>query len=74
MLFLLCNIKFLIYLIFFDDIVVFDLSAPAVDLFVDVLASLVYTVIFGAIVIIDTPVAVVPSSLILTCLHSTTMR
>ena len=59
-LFLLCNIKFLVYLIFLDDILVFDLLTLVVDIFVDIVAELVATGIVGVIVTIDTSVDVVP--------------
>ena len=54
---LLWNIKFLVYHIFFDNILVVDLVTIVVDMFVAVLAALVDTLLDGIIVIIDTSVA-----------------
>ena len=60
---LLCYLKFLVYLIFCDNILVVDLVTLVVDMFVDVVAALVATGLAGVIVMIDTSVAVVPSSI-----------
>ena len=47
-----CNLKFIVYLIFCDDIIVVDIVTLFVDMFVDVVADLVSTGIYGVIVII----------------------
>ena len=47
---LLCYLKFLVYLIFCDNILVVDLVTLVVDMFVDVVAALVATGLAGVIV------------------------
>ena len=51
---LLCYLKFLVYFIFCDNILVVDLVTLVVDMFVDVVAALVATGLAGVIVMIDT--------------------
>ena len=59
----LLNLKFLVYLKFCEDVLVVDLFNLVIDQFVDVLAALVSTGVDGFVVMFDTSVAVVPSSI-----------
>ena len=63
MLLLRCNLRFLVHLICCDDILVFYLVTLVVYLFLNIVATLVATGFDGAIVMIDTSLAVFLSSI-----------